>query len=302
MKKNKRHITLQRREALTGYLFVAPILILMAIWFYYPIISSFRYSFTDGHMLRIGEAKWVGLDNYKELLRDPMFKSSLRTSLILTVVAVPVQTALSLVIAVALNSLRRGKSILRSIYYLPYITSPVAVATVFSYLFVQNGMATKFLSLFGLPNVAWHSNVQMALPFLIILVVWSYIGFFTVIYLSALQGIPASLYEASRVDGASPIQQFFRITIPMLKPTTYLVIMSGIIYALQIFEQPFSLARGQNLGFPAGATSTMTIFYYSQAFRFYKVGYGSAAAFIIFLIIITFSLIQNKLSKGGGEI
>ena len=299
--KNK-YITLRGREALTGYLFVLPILVLMAIWFYYPVISTLRHSFTDAHMLRMESAKGVGFDNFRELLKDTLFLKSLRVSLTLTAVAVPVQTALAMVIAVALNNLRRGKAVLRAIYYLPYITSPVAVVTVFSQLFIQNGMATNFLSFFGLPNITWHSSVQMALPFLTILVIWSYIGFFTVIYLSALQGIPVSLYEAARVDGASPLQQFFRITIPMLKPTTYLVIMSGIIYALQIFEQPFSLARGQSLGFPAGTTSTMTIFFYSQAFRFYKVGYGSAAAFIIFLIVITFSLVQNRVSKGGGEI
>ena len=298
----KMHITLRSREALTGYLFVLPILVLMAIWFYYPMLSTLRHSFTNAHMLRMQSSEWVGLDNFRELLKDTIFLKSLRVSLILTAVAVPIQTALAMVIAVALNNLRRGKSVLRTVYYLPYITSPVAVATVFSYLFVQNGLATRFLSIFGLPNVAWHSNVEMALPFLIILVVWSYIGFFTVIYLSGLQGIPVSIYEAARVDGASPVQQFFRITVPMLKPTTYLVVMSGVIYALQIFEQPFALARGQSLGFPAGATSTMTIFFYSQAFRFYKVGYGSAAAFIIFLIVITFSLVQNKISKGGGEL
>ena len=298
----KKLFTLRGREALTGYLFVLPILVLMIIWFYYPVISTLRHSFTDAHMLRMDTAEWVGFDNFGELLKDTLFLKSLGVSLILTAVVVPVQTALAMLIAVALNSLRRGKAVLRAIYYLPYITSPVAVATVFSYLFIQNGVATNFLSFFGLPNVAWHSNVEMALPFLIILVIWSYVGFFTVIYLAALQGIPVSLYEAARVDGASSVQQFFKITIPMLKPTTSLVIMSGVIYALQIFEQPFSLARGQSLGFPAGATSTMTIFFYSQAFRFYKVGYGSAAAFIIFLIVITFSLIQNKLTKGGGEL
>lgn len=289
----------QKREWVTGYLFVAPILILMAIWFYFPVISTLRYSFTDAHMLNLDAAKNVGLANYLKLFQDRTFGKSLVNSLLMTAVAVPVQTALALIIAVNLNNIRKGKGLLRGLYYLPYITSAVAVVTVFSYLFLQDGLVTKFLTLFGLPNTSWNADIHLALPFLTIICIWTYVGYFTVIYLSGLQGIPTMLYEAADMDGASTLQKFWYITVPMLRPTTYLVVLSGVIYSLQIFEQPYAMARGLSLGYPAGATSTMTIFFYSQAFEYFNIGYGSAAAFVIFILVMSFSLVQSKFSKGA---
>jgi multiple sugar transport system permease protein len=294
----QRRLLSSRGEAwLTGYLFVLPILALMGLWFYFPIFSTLRYSFTNAHMLNLRSAEFTGLDNYIKLLGDSGFRKSLFISLVLTVVGVPGLTFLSLVTAVCINSVSRGGAFFRSIYYLPYITSPVAVTTVFSYLFTQNGIFTKFFTLFGLPNVAWFSSVDFALPFLIILFVWTYLGFYTVIYIGALQGIPESVIEAVCLDGATRIQSFFYITVPMLRLTTVLVVLSSVIYSLQFFEQPYVLARGQSLGYPAGATGTVTIFFYSQAFKFFKVGYGSAAAFIIFMLILSFALIQNRLTS-----
>lgn len=296
--KKKRISVAQKREWLTGYLFVAPILILMAIWFYYPVFSTLRYSFTDAHMLRLDAAQFVGLKNYVQLFKDRTFWKSLKNSLLLTAVAVPVQTVLALVIAVNLNNIRKCKGLFRGLFYMPYITSAVAVVTVFSYLFLEDGIVTKILTVFGLPNTSWNADINLALPFLTIITIWTYVGYFTVIYLSGLQSIPPSLYEAADVDGATSIQKFWHITVPMLRPTTYLVVLSGMIYALQIFEQPFAMARGISLGYPAGATSTMTIFFYSQGFEYFNIGYSSAAAFIIFLLVMSFSIIQTKFTKG----
>jgi multiple sugar transport system permease protein len=296
MVKKKQLLTSRAEAWLTGYLFVLPILILMGLWFYFPIFSTLRYSFTSANMLSLQSAMFVGLDNYGKLLGDSGFQKSLIISLVLTLAGVPCVTFFSLVTAVCINSITRGRAVFRSIYYLPYITSPVAVTTVFSYLFMQDGLFTKFFSFFGFPNVTWFSNVDYALPFLIILFVWTYLGFFTVIYIGALQGIPDSVLEGVRIDGASGFQTFFYIIVPMLRLTTVLVVLSSTIYSLQFFEQPYALARGQSLGYPAGATGTVTIFFYSQAFKFFKVGYGSAAAFIIFILILSFALIQNRLT------
>lgn len=281
-----------------GYLFVAPILILMGIWFYYPLVQSLIYSFQDISFLNPDAAKFIGLGNYVEIVKDKDFWTALSHSLLLTVVAVPLQAIIALVIAVNLNKVMHLKGVFRTLYYMPYITSTIAVTTVFMYLFMQNdGIATQLLTWFGFPDVSWYANVKYALPFLMILTVWTYVGFYMVVYLGGLQTIPNDIYEAGRVDGANGWQQFWKLTVPMLKPVTFLVIMSGIINVMQLFDQPYALARNGSLGSPAGATSTIVTYFYSQAFSFNRSGYGSAAAFIIFALIIALSMLQKRFLK-----
>lgn len=281
-----------------GYLFVAPILILMGIWFYYPLLRSFIYSFQDISFLNPAAASFVGFKNYTEMLKDSDFWGALNNSFLLTLIAVPLQTAISLLLAVGLNQIIRLRTLFRTLYYLPYITSTVAVTTVFMYLFMQQeGIATRFFALLGMDDVSWYASVKYALPFLIIITVWTYVGFYVVVYLGGLQNIPYDLYEAGMVDGASAWQRLYYITIPMLKPTTFLVMTSGLIYAMQLFDQPYALARNGSLGSPAGATSTIVIYFYSQAFNFNRAGYGSTAAFIIFIIIIGLTLLQKRFVK-----
>ncbi|BFH60583.1 carbohydrate ABC transporter permease [Paenibacillus azoreducens] len=278
-----------------GYLFVAPILILMGIWFYYPLIQSFIYSLQDISFLNPDAAKFVGLGNYIEIVKDKDFWTALSHSALLTVVAVPLQALIALVIAVNLNKVKRMKGVFRTLYYMPYITSTIAVTTVFMYLFMQHdGIVTKALVWLGFPDISWYADVKYALPFLMILTIWTYVGFYMVVYLGGLQTIPNDIYEAGRVDGANGWQQFWRLTVPMLKPVTFLVIMSGIINVMQLFDQPYALARNGSLGSPAGATSTIVTYFYSQAFSYNRSGYGSAAAFIIFAIIITLSMLQKR--------
>ncbi|MBU5670897.1 carbohydrate ABC transporter permease [Paenibacillus brevis] len=281
-----------------GYLFVAPILTLMGIWFYYPLIQSFFYSLQDISFLNPDAARFVGLSNYMEIVKDPDFWTAFVHSMTLTIVAVPLQAIIALVIAVNLNKVLHLKGLFRTLYYMPYITSTIAVTTVFMYLFMQHeGIATRMLAWFGFPDVSWYANVTYALPFLMILTIWTYVGFYMVVYLGGLQTIPNDIYEAGRVDGANGWQQFWRLTVPMLKPVTFLVIMSGIINVMQLFDQPYALARNGSLGSPAGATSTIVTYFYSQAFSFNRSGYGSAAAFIIFAIIIVLSMLQKRFVK-----
>ncbi|MHA6533478.1 carbohydrate ABC transporter permease [Paenibacillus sp. BAC0078] len=281
-----------------GYLFVAPILIFMGIWFYYPLLRSFVYSFQDISFLNPDAATFIGLRNYTEMLKDSDFWGALKNSAIITVIAVPLQSAIALLIAVGLNKITRLKTTFRTLFYLPYITSTVAVTTVFMYLFMQqDGIATKFFTLFGMEDVSWYASTKYALPFLILITVWTYIGFYVVVYLGGLQNIPYDIYESGMVDGANAWQRLRYITIPMLKPTTFLVLTSGLIYALQLFDQPYALARNGSLGSPAGATSTIVIYFYSQAFSFNRAGYGSAAAFIIFALIILLTIIQKRFVK-----
>ncbi|MFU1795693.1 carbohydrate ABC transporter permease [Paenibacillus azoreducens] len=289
------HARLGSSSTFVGYLFVAPILILMGIWFYYPLIQSFIYSLQDISFLNPDAAKFVGLGNYIEIVKDKDFWTALSHSALLTVVAVPLQALIALVIAVNLNKVKRMKGVFRTLYYMPYITSTIAVTTVFMYLFMQHdGIVTKALVWLGFPDISWYADVKYALPFLMILTIWTYVGFYMVVYLGGLQTIPNDIYEAGRVDGANGWQQFWRLTVPMLKPVTFLVIMSGIINVMQLFDQPYALARNGSLGSPAGATSTIVTYFYSQAFSYNRSGYGSAAAFIIFAIIITLSMLQKR--------
>lgn len=291
-----------KNDTLMGYLFVAPILVLMGIWFYYPVIKSFFYSLQDINFLNPDRAKFIGFQNYVDLIKNEDFLNSMKTSFLLTAVAVPVQTVLALVIAVLLHNIKRFKAFFRTLFYLPYITSSIAVATVFMYLFVEkNGIATKALAFLGFPDTSWYANVDLALPFLIILTVWTYIGFYVVIYLAGLQSIPKEMYEAAVVDGANAFQRFIYITVPQLKPTTFLVVTSGMIFTMQIFDQPYAIARGTAPGGPAGATTTMIIYFYQQAFVYNNAGYGSAAAFVIFLIIITLSILQRRIFERDKE-
>ena len=287
-----------REEALTGLLFTAPILILMTIWFYYPICKSFIFSLYDLSFLRPDVSEFRGLANYLDVLRDPRFWRSLKTSFILTLAGVPIQTVLALLIAMALKNIVRGQGLFRTLFFQPYITSTVAVTTVFMYFFLENdGLFTRFFFFFGFRNVSWFADVHYALPFLIIICAWTYVGFYMVIYLNGLLSIPEELYEQAEVEGANSLQKFFRITLPLLRPTTFLVVTSGLIFLMQIFDQSFSLSRGSILGSPAGATSTIVIYFYNQAFRFNKAGIGSAAAFIIFFIILGMTLIQKKIME-----
>lgn len=281
-----------------GYLFVAPILIFMGIWFYYPLLRSLVYSFQDISFLNPDAARFIGLRNYTEMLQDSDFWGALKNSALITAIAVPLQSVIALLIAVGLNKITRMKTTFRTLFYLPYITSTVAVTTVFMYLFMQqDGIATRFFTLFGMEDVSWYASTKYALPFLILITVWTYIGFYVVVYLGGLQNIPYDIYESGMVDGANAWHRLRYITIPMLKPTTFLVLTSGVIYALQLFDQPYALARNGSLGSPAGATNTIVIYFYSQAFSFNRAGYGSAAAFIIFALIILLTVIQKRFVK-----
>lgn len=279
-------------------LFLAPAVIMLCIWFLYPLIQAFLISFQDFNYMFKDRAAFVGLDNYLNLFHDPEFYQALTHSLLFVAITVPIQTCMALLLAVAVNAKLRGKGFFRTAYYTPYVLSSVAAATVFMYFFVKGGAVTSFLTLFGLPNVTWYANVSLAMPFIGILYLWQTVGFFMIYYLSGLQNISPQLYEAAQIDGAGKVQAFLNITVPNLKPTTFLVITYGIIQAFQLFDQ-ISVITSSNggLGSPAGATSTLLTFFYTQSFKYYKMGYGSAIAMVLFLIILVISAAQRKLIR-----
>jgi len=296
MKKPKTFRGLYLNDTITAYVFIAPFMILMTIWFYYPVFSSFIISLNKVSSFNYFDRTFIGLENYINTLKDEGFRKSLANSMIITAFCVPIQTFLALVVAACLNSIEKLKGFFRTLYYLPYITSAVAVTLVFMGIFVQkDGIATRLFSIIGFRNVSWFADMDYAMPFLIMLIIWTNIGFYTVIYLAGLQSISKELYEASEVDGANFIQRFLHITIPMLKPVTFFVILTGVINALQIFEQPYALAGGdpQRMGGPGTATTTMTIYFFRKFYVEFDAGAGCAAAIMIFVIILAFSVVQK---------
>ncbi len=282
------------KEIGTGVFLMAPFLLIAGIFIFYPILYSLQISFQSFSYLNPSAAEWVGLENYKRLLQDTTFLTAIWNTVKLLIIVLPIQTIISLVLANILNSKIKGKSFFRIVFYLPYITSPIAVGAVMVYLFNQDGLITRFFTLFGLENVAWYTEGDYAFYLIVLIIIWTQIGFYTVIYLSGLQSIPEDLYEAARIDGASRLQQFLRITVPLLKPTTFLVLFMGGLATLQIFEQPYvvSTTGGALPGSPGDSTLTMVMYLYTQAFKYFEMGYASAAAFIIFVMIFSLTVLQ----------
>lgn len=294
VKKRKRKITKDKiEEQLTAYLFIIPLIVLWIIWFAVPFVQAFNMSFYEFSFANSESAVFVGLQNYITILRDPYFWIAFRHTILFVAVTVPLTVIISVPIAAVLNSKIRCRGLFRTIMYMPNVVSSVAVTTVFMYLFVQNGFITKILTVLGFPNVTWYTNVKLALAFVMIIYLWQVSGFYIIIYLSGMQGISNEIYDASKVDGANAFQTLLRITVPLLRPTLFFGITYSIINAFQVFDQIAALCNNSVLGSPAGATSTLVTYFYSYSFHYYEMGYGCAAAIILFAFIMFFTVIQQ---------
>jgi multiple sugar transport system permease protein len=284
------------QEIFTGYLMLLPFLVIIFVFIIYPVIYSFRISFMDFTFLNPSDARWVAFKNYIVLFKDKSFLQSIKNTIKMLSVIVPIQTIISLVLANILNSKLRFKLAFRTIYYLPYITSFVAVGAIMVHLFSKNGIISRFLTFFGFDNVTWYADSRYAFYLVAGIIIWTQIGFYMIIYLSALQDISSTVYEAAQIDGANRFQVFFFITIPLLRYTTLLVLIMGVIATLQVFDLPYVISTtGEALpGSPGGTTLTMVMFLYTQAFRYFNIGRASAAAFIIFVIIFIITIGINS--------
>lgn len=289
------HLLRLTREWLAAYSLVGPALALLGFWFIYPIIDSVVLSFQSVDEFHFGQRSFIGLHNFNQLLHDPAFSHSLGITLFFVVLVVPAQTLLAIVIASVMQSVGLGRSAFRTAFFVPYMTSTVAVTTVFMKLFVAGGPLANFAAYFHVPDTTWYASVQLALPFLVIVYVYMYIGLYVVVFSSGLEQIPTSLYEAAEVDGAGPLQRFRYVTVPSLRPFVTFVVVAGLIQAVQIFDQAYVVAGGQILGSPAGATSTLVIFIYQQAFRINDLGYGSAAGVVLLVIVFLGTVVTRRL-------
>ncbi|PJA53351.1 MAG: sugar ABC transporter permease [Candidatus Marinimicrobia bacterium CG_4_9_14_3_um_filter_48_9] len=279
-------------------LFLAPALLLIAVFFFIPVVASFLMSFTDFDIYSLADssnARFVGLENYKNLLSDPLFWKAMRNTLYFVFVGVPLSLIVSLGTALLLNSkLIRFMSLFRLAYFLPVVTTLVAVAVVWRYIYHPSfGLVNYLLSFMGIGAVDWLGNPKWAMLALILMAVWKNFGYNMIIFIAGLQNIPPELYESARIDGAGKWQELLHITLPMLLPTTIFVSIITIIGYFQLFAEPYVMTQGG----PMNATLSIVLLMYQEGFRWWRMGYSAALAFVLFLILFIATLVQLRLQK-----
>lgn len=285
----------RRREAGTAYLFLAPWFLGLAAITAGPLIASFYLSFTDYNL--IGDASWVGLDNYTRMFTDdPRFMKALTNTAVYVFVSVPLQLTFALALALLLDRGVSGLPIYRSVYYLPSLLgSSVAIAILWRQIFGDEGVVNDFLGFFGVEGTSWVANPDTALGTLIVLNVWTF-GSPMVIFLAGLRQIPRSYYEAAEIDGASRLRKFTSITLPLLTPIIFFNLVLQLINAFQSFTQAFVVSGGN--GSPADSTLFYTMYIYLKGFGpSLEMGYASAMAWILVLIIATLTAVNFLMSK-----
>jgi multiple sugar transport system permease protein len=293
--------TRSRAEARAGLTFIAPALGLIIVFFVLPVVAGFLLAATDFDIYAIGDPstiRFVGLSNFAALLHDPVFWKALANTFYFVLVGGPLSVAVSLGAAMLVNArLVRFKGFFRTVYFAPVVTTMVAVAVVWRYLYHPRfGLANQILALLGLPDVNWLGDPRWAMPAIILMAVWKNFGYNMIIFVAGLQGIPTTLYEAARVDGAGAWQQFRRITVPALRPMLMFVGIITMIGYFQIFTEPYVLTGGT--GGPLNATLSLVMYMYKQGFRWWNIGFAAAVALVLFLIILAGTLVQMRLQRG----
>lgn len=280
-------------EERAAWLFLAPSLVLFAIFTAIPVISAFFISFTQWNLFN--EVTWVGIGNYVELARDEIFAKVLGNTAYFVLVSVPVQIVIALLCALVLNRGIKGQTFFRVVYFLPVVTSTVAAALVWAWLFNSNfGLINAALSLVGVTDLPkWMGSTRWAMPAIIIVSIWQNLGYAMVLFLAGLQNIGKDVHDAAALDGATGWDRFWHITLPLLSPTTFFVLVISIIGSFQVFELVLVMTKAG----PANATNTLVYYIYQNGFQFYQMGYASAAAMVLFLIVLIFTLVQYKLQR-----
>ena len=289
MKTSKSYI----KDTIVSYLFMSPSMIIF-IWFMViPIFMSFYISLNDWNIL--SGVKWNAGRNYINILSDKVFIKSLINTLYFSALTVIPTAVLSLLVALLINSkLIKYKEFFKGVLFIPVVASMVIASLVWKWIFHGDvGLLNYFIGLFGIKPVLWLSTIQYAMLAVSIMSVWKSVGYYMVLYLAGLTGIPDSLYEAAKVDGGTKWDIFIKITIPMLKPTILLVLVMATINSFQVFDAIYVMTYGG----PANATNTLVWFIYQQGFVRYQMGYGATAGFFLFLIVFIVSVFELKLLK-----
>ena len=281
-----------------GWLFLAPALVLIGGFFFLPVAASLLLSFTDFDIYAIADranVRVVGLRNYSELMASPLFWTALKNTLYFVVVGGPLTVAVSLGAALLVNArLVRFKSFFRTLYFAPFVTTLVAVAIVWRYLYhPEYGLLNYALGAFGLGPIDWLGDPRWAMPAIILLAVWKNFGYHMLIFIAGLQAIPEELYEAAYLDGAGPWRRFRHVTLPMLGPTLAFVGLITMIGFFQLFAEPYVMTQGG----PLRSTTSLVLLMYEEGFRWWRMGYAAAVAFVLFLVILAVMLVQRRIRR-----
>lgn len=283
---------MRTEETLWAIFFISPWVIGLLAFTLGPMIASFYYSFNEYNILT--PPQWLGFQNYIKLFNDDLFWQSWKVTLNFALFALPLNLVIGYLLAVLLNQKVPGLNLWRTIYYLPAVISGVAVAVLWSRLFNPNlGWINYALGLIGIKGPAWLQSPDWAIPALIIMNLWS-VGGTMIIYLSGLQGVPTTLYEAARVDGANRVQSFFHITLPMTSPVIFFNLVMGLISTFQYFTVAYTTSGGT--GGPARSTLFYNLYLYQNAFTYFEMGYASAMAWVLFFIVLLLTLLVFKSS------
>jgi len=281
-----------------AWFFLSPALVLIGIFFFLPVAASLLLSVTDFDIYGVADplaTRFVGFRNYSRLLATPDFWNALKNTLYFAFVGGPLTIAVSLGAALLLNSkLVRFKGLFRTIYFTPFVTTLVAVAIVWRYLYhTQYGLFNFVLGKFGVSPIDWLGDPHWAMPAIILMAVWKSFGYNMLIFIAGLQAIPEELYDAAEIDGASTSRQFFSITLPMLTPTLVFVGVVTMIGYFQLFAEPYVMTAGG----PLRATTSLVLFMYEEGFRWWRMGVAAAIAFVLFGIILLWTLLQLRLQR-----
>jgi multiple sugar transport system permease protein len=285
-------------RAQAGWWFAAPALIVIGTFFFLPVLVALGMSFTDFDLyslLDISNLRFVGLENYWRLLHEPLFWKSLGNTFYFVVLGVPLSIATSLGAALLVNSkVARFRHVFRTIYFAPVVTTLVAVAVVWRYIFhTRYGFLNYTLDWFGLGPIDWMGDPHWAMPAIVIMAVWKNFGYNMIILLAALQSIPEDLYEAARIDGASFWQQFLHVTLPSLRPVLLLVSILTMTGYFQLFAEPYVMTEGG----PLESTKSVLFFMFDEGFKWWSLGRASAVAFMLFVIIFLITLVQLRVGR-----
>jgi len=285
---------MRRREARAGLLFVLPWLLGLLIFTAYPVLASIFYSFTDYTSTQA--PNFVGLDNYRTMLfDDPTIWTAVRNSLYYALLSVPLGLVVSLALAVLLNTRSRGIGVYRTLFYLPSLVPPIAGTIIFLVLFQpRDGLVNTLIGATGLPKPAWFQDPVWSKPGLVLLSLWG-VGSATVIFLAGLQEVPSSLLDAAAIDGAGPWQKFWHVSLPLLSPVILFNLVMGVIYSFQVFTQ--ALVVGTTTGNPGESTLMFMVLIYRNAFRYFKLGYASAQAVALFVVVLAVTLVIFRTAR-----
>lgn len=279
-----------RKRNIIGYLFILPNIIGVTLFTLIPMIYSLVMSFTDWDYTKgFGNFNWIGIQNYIDMWTDDWFTASLVNTILFAVVVVPATIALALVLAVIIDKYCFARLPIRLAMFMPYISNIVAVAIVWVMMYSPWGPFTQMVQAFGVKNPPqWLGDPDWALPAIMIMQIWSGLGYAIMIYTSAIQGLPQDVYEAAEIDGANGVQKFLYLTLHFLSPTTFFLVITTFITSFQIFAPIQIMTRGG----PGSATNVLVYYIYTSAFTFYKMGYASAMSWILFVILFIITIIQ----------